>query len=93
MEPDEPEMQIDSILPIHYKFRFTFTEQDKTYTYNEKIPRWRTISQRLLEELLQYCDLKHLLSVSIPPVAFFIVVILLINCSTINYSTINCIAV
>ena len=55
MEPIEPEMQIDGILPIHYyKFRFTFTEQDKTYSYNDKIPRWRTISQRLLEELLQH---------------------------------------
>jgi len=55
----EPEMSIAGILPIHYKFRFTFTEQDKTFDYNDKIPRWRTISQRLLTELLQHYTITH----------------------------------
>ena len=48
------EMHIDEVLPIHYKFRFTFTEQDKTFQYNDNIPKWRNISQRLLAELLTH---------------------------------------
>lgn len=43
---------MENIRPIFYKFRFTFTEQDKTFEYNEKIPRWKKISENLVDKLL-----------------------------------------
>lgn len=45
-------MDIDGILPIHFKFRFTFSEQDKTHDYEKNIPRWRTISRNLANKLI-----------------------------------------
>lgn len=42
---------MDNIRPILYKFRFTFTEQDKTFQYEDKIPRWKKISVNLAEKL------------------------------------------
>lgn len=44
---------MENIKAIHYKFRFTFTEQDKTFNYEENMPRWKSISQHLVEKLLQ----------------------------------------
>lgn len=46
-------MDIQEILPIHYKFRFTFTEQDKHHRYEEEIPRWRSISKGLATKLVE----------------------------------------
>ena len=40
------------LLPIHYKFRFTFSEQDKTHEYADQIPRWKQISVNLTLKLL-----------------------------------------
>lgn len=43
---------MENIKAIHYKFRFTFSEQDKTFAYEDQLPRWRTMSRRLVEKLL-----------------------------------------
>jgi len=43
---------MDNLRPVNYKFRFTFTEQDKTFNYEEQMPRWKKISERLVEKLL-----------------------------------------
>jgi hypothetical protein len=40
------------LLPIHYKFRFTFSEQDKTHEYADQIPRWKVITKNLIDKLL-----------------------------------------
>lgn len=48
------------ILPIHYKFRFTFTEQDKTHQYEDNIPRWRTISVNLVNKLMSQYTINKL---------------------------------
>lgn len=40
------------LLPIHYKFRFTFTEQDKTHEYADQLPRWKAMSTHLVQKLL-----------------------------------------
>lgn len=41
------------LLPIYYKFRFTFTNQDKTHNYDDMLPKWRTISKNLVNRLLE----------------------------------------
>lgn len=46
--------------PIHYKFRFTFTEQDKNFDYEQKIPRWRNMSRNLVTRLLEQYTITHL---------------------------------
>lgn len=44
---------MDNVKDIHYKFRFTFTEQDKKFQYEDQIPRWKTISKNLVTKLLE----------------------------------------
>lgn len=43
---------MDSYLPIHYKFRFTFTDQTKDFKYEDNIPRWRSIARTLVQRIL-----------------------------------------
>ena len=44
---------MEHVRPINYKFRFTFTEQDKKLEYDKEIPRWKQISKYLVDKLLQ----------------------------------------
>lgn len=42
----------DSFRKIHYKFRFTFSEQDKSFDYENQLPRFKNISRNLVRKLL-----------------------------------------
>jgi inhibitor of KinA sporulation pathway (predicted exonuclease) len=42
----------DSFRSIHYKFRFTFTEQDKAFEYEKELPKFKAISRNLVRKLL-----------------------------------------
>jgi len=44
---------MENVRHIHYKFRFTFTEQDKQFNYEPEIPRWKNISRNLTNKLIQ----------------------------------------
>jgi len=44
-------MDMDNLRSITYKFRFTFTEQDKEYKYDKEMPRWKQISVNLCNKL------------------------------------------
>ena len=41
----------DTLRPIHYKFRFTFTEQDKEHDYESLLPRFKCIARRVAKNL------------------------------------------
>ncbi len=45
---------MDDLRPINYTFRFTFTEQDKTFQYEDQIPRWRAMSRNLVKKLFEH---------------------------------------
>jgi len=48
------------LLPIHYKFRFTFSEQDKTHEYVDQLPRWKAMSTHLVQKLLSHYTITKL---------------------------------
>lgn len=51
----------DNFREIHYKFRFTFTEQDKTFEYEKELPRFKTISRNLVTKLLDTYKINKLI--------------------------------
>jgi len=51
---------MENIRPITYKFRFTFTEQDKTFQYEKEIPRWKQISIHLVNKLREQYNIKKM---------------------------------
>lgn len=51
---------MDGVKHIHYKFRFTFSEQDKTFNYDDNIPRWKAISRNLVSKLLGAYSITHM---------------------------------
>ena len=51
---------MENIRPILYKFRFTFTEQDKTFDYDKQIPRWKRISINLAKKLQEQYTIRKM---------------------------------
>ena len=50
----------DSIIPIAYTFRFTFSDQDKDHEYitdKPRMDRWKIISKNLVEKISQMYDI------------------------------------
>ena len=50
----------DTINPIAYTFRFTFTDQDKDHEYitdTNKVARWKIIAKNLVEKFTQMYDI------------------------------------
>lgn len=50
----------DRDIPVHYKFRFTFTEQDKTFNYADEKKRWRQIGRGLVRELTELYKITYM---------------------------------
>lgn len=50
----------DSFRHIHYKFRFTFTEQDKSFEYEKELPRFKAMSRNLVKKLLDTYRIRKL---------------------------------
>jgi len=51
----------DNFRKIHYKFRFTFTEQDKSFEYEKELPRFKTIARHLVQKLLDTYNIGKLI--------------------------------
>lgn len=59
-EDDKPLSYYDTVQAVHYDFRFTWTEQDEKFQYEDEKPRWRSITKRLVEELLRLYTITQL---------------------------------
>jgi len=44
----------DKLCPIHYKFRFTFTEQTKEHDYEKDLPRFKSIARNVASKFLEH---------------------------------------
>lgn len=44
----------DTLRPIHYKFRFTFTEQDKEHNYESSLPRFKNMARRVANKFTEH---------------------------------------
>ena len=51
---------MENLRPILYKFRFTFTEQDKEFDYDKQMPRWKAMSINLCKKLLETYTITHM---------------------------------
>lgn len=51
---------LSQLQPVFYKFRFTFTEQDKTHEYEPQIARWKAITRALVNKLTSMYQIEEL---------------------------------
>ena len=60
-QAEEQERYFSEKVLIYYKFRFTFSDQDKEHNYDEKyIKKCKSITKGTVEKLLSLYNIRHL---------------------------------